>query len=244
MSDQRQKVAILGGGVGGIAAAFALTATDDLRSRYAVTVYQLGWRLGGKGASGRNAALGSRIEEHGLHIWFGFYENAFRIMRECYVELGRPPTAPLATLDAAFAPCGNLVLYEEHDGRWLGWPIDFASNSMQPGEPARLVAFWDMVHLALGWLRDLWTSLGRKRPELTVAAARHGGLVGWLRTVEREVESLFEVAATAAAVRSPISRSSRGPWTSFEPGSGAWSSASSITTSCASSSPAWIRPRA
>jgi uncharacterized protein with NAD-binding domain and iron-sulfur cluster len=200
MSDQRQKVAILGGGVGGIAAAFALTATDDLRRRYAVTVYQLGWRLGGKGASGRNAALGSRIEEHGLHIWFGFYENAFRIMRECYVELGRPPSAPLATLDDAFTPCGNLVLYEEHDGRWLGWPIDFASNSMQPGEPARLVAFWDMVHLALGWLRDLWTSLGRRRPELAAAAARHGGLIGWLRTVERDVESLFEVAATAAAV--------------------------------------------
>ena len=64
MSDQRQKIAILGGRVGGIAAAFALTSTDDLRSRYAVTVYQLGWRLGGR-ASGRNAALGSRIEEHG-----------------------------------------------------------------------------------------------------------------------------------------------------------------------------------
>jgi hypothetical protein len=71
---------------------------------------------------------------------------------------------------------------------------------MQPGEPARLVAFWDMVHLALGWLRDLWASLGRKRPELAAAAARHGGLIGWLRTVEREVESLFEVAATATAV--------------------------------------------
>jgi hypothetical protein len=121
-------------------------------------------------------------------------------MRECYAELGRPPSAPLATLDTAFAPCGNLVLYEEHDGRWLGWPIDFASNSMQPGEPAQLVAFWDMVHLALGWLRDLWTSLGRKRPELASAAARHGGLIGWLRTVEHDVESLFEVAATAAAV--------------------------------------------
>ena len=50
------KVAILGGGVGGMTAAFELTATPELRERYDVTVYQLGWRLGGKGASGRNAA--------------------------------------------------------------------------------------------------------------------------------------------------------------------------------------------
>ena len=56
----------------------------------------MGWRLGGKGASGRNAAHGSRIEEHGLHIWFGFYDNAFLTMRQCYEELARaPPTAAL-----------------------------------------------------------------------------------------------------------------------------------------------------
>jgi len=74
--DGRTKIAVLGGGAGGIAAAFELTATPELRERFEVTVYQLGWRLGGKGASGRNAAAGNRIEEHGLHIWFGFYDNA------------------------------------------------------------------------------------------------------------------------------------------------------------------------
>ena len=49
----------------------------------------MGWRLGGKGASGRGPS--GRIEEHGLHIWMGFYENAFRLMRECYAELARDP---------------------------------------------------------------------------------------------------------------------------------------------------------
>ena len=44
----------------------------------------MGWRLGGKGASGRGVA--DRIEEHGLHLWMGFYENAFRLMRDCYEE--------------------------------------------------------------------------------------------------------------------------------------------------------------
>ena len=71
------RVAILGGGAGGVTAAFELTATPDLREQYEVTVYQRGWRLGGKGASGRNQERGQRIEEHGLHMWMGFYEQAF-----------------------------------------------------------------------------------------------------------------------------------------------------------------------
>ena len=79
-------------------AAFELTATPELRERFDVTLYQLGWRLGGKGASGRNAAAADRIEEHGLHVWFGFYDNAFRVMRDAYSELGRPAGSPLARL--------------------------------------------------------------------------------------------------------------------------------------------------
>ena len=52
------EVAILGGGAGSLTAAFELTATPELRERYDVTVYQLGWRLGGKGASGRREIAG------------------------------------------------------------------------------------------------------------------------------------------------------------------------------------------
>jgi uncharacterized protein with NAD-binding domain and iron-sulfur cluster len=72
--SERRRVAILGGGAGSLAAAFELTATPELRERYDVTVYQLGWRLGGKGASGRRKVGdgAERIEEHGLHVWFGF----------------------------------------------------------------------------------------------------------------------------------------------------------------------------
>ena len=101
LHGERRRVAILGGGVGAITAAWALTEAPDWHERLDITVYQLGWRLGGKGASGRNAAMGQRIEEHGLHIWMGFYENAFRVMREVYAELGRDPAAPLATWDRA-----------------------------------------------------------------------------------------------------------------------------------------------
>ena len=48
----KTKVAVLGGGLGAMAAAYELTCTAELRERFEVTVYQQGWRLGGKGASG------------------------------------------------------------------------------------------------------------------------------------------------------------------------------------------------
>src|SRR5262245_4343374 len=88
------KAAIVGGGCAGMTTAFELTK-PALRGRYDVTVYQVGWRLGGKGASGRGPA--GRIEEHGLHLWMGFYDNAFGLMRECYGELARDPSrCPIA----------------------------------------------------------------------------------------------------------------------------------------------------
>ena len=71
-----------------MAAAFELTRREH-RGKYEITIYQVGWRLGGKGASGRGSA--DRVEEHGLHIWMGFYENAFKLLRECYAELNRDP---------------------------------------------------------------------------------------------------------------------------------------------------------
>ena len=80
----KQKIAILGGGVGALGTAWELTSVQGWEDRYDITVYQLGWRMGGKGASGRNQAVRNRIQEHGLHLWMGFYENAFRCIREAY----------------------------------------------------------------------------------------------------------------------------------------------------------------
>ena len=122
MASERKKVAILGGGVGSIAAAWELTSQLDWRERFeSVTVYQLGWRLGGKCASGRGQ--NARIEEHGLHVWGGFYYNAFRTMRACYQSLGRPAGAPLATVTDAFLPAPNVVWEEYVNGAWHNWPV-------------------------------------------------------------------------------------------------------------------------
>jgi uncharacterized protein with NAD-binding domain and iron-sulfur cluster len=128
------RVAILGGGCAGITAAFELSRPEH-RGRFAVTVYQQGWRLGGKGASGRGE--NGRIEEHGLHVWMGFYENAFRLLRECYAELGRDPESqPLAGWRDAFFPSPRIGLTEpREDGGWDEWTAFFPPMPGLPGDP-------------------------------------------------------------------------------------------------------------
>ncbi|MBV8522710.1 MAG: NAD(P)-binding protein, partial [Acetobacteraceae bacterium] len=41
-----RKIAIVGGGMAGLTAAYELTRTPELQQNHEVTVYQLGWRLG------------------------------------------------------------------------------------------------------------------------------------------------------------------------------------------------------
>ncbi|MGZ3451350.1 MAG: NAD(P)-binding protein [Polyangiales bacterium] len=130
----KQRIAVLGGGMGSLVTVFELTSLPGWREQYDITVYQEGWRLGGKGASGRNAAVHQRIEEHGLHILFGFYDNAFRVMRECYQELGRHPDAPLSTIEKAFEPADLIVMMEQVDGVWEEpWKLEAPRNSDVPG---------------------------------------------------------------------------------------------------------------
>lgn len=165
MSTQPRRIAILGGGVGAMTAAFWLTHRDGWQSDYQIDVYQIGWRLGGKGASGRNAAVAQRIEEHGLHIWFGFYDNAFRVMREAYAELGRAPDSPLATWDEAFKKQRLVCLTEAIDDAWRVWSI---LTPLMPGEPgtprdvanigAALAALLDQLH---AWVNE-WNGIAAK----------------------------------------------------------------------------------
>ena len=89
---RRQRVAILGGGMAGLATAWRLSESGWTTEFESITVYQRGWRLGGKGASSRG--VNGRIEEHGLHVWFGWYENALRLLQECYEELDRADRDP------------------------------------------------------------------------------------------------------------------------------------------------------
>ncbi len=128
------KIAIVGGGCASIAAAFELSRPEH-HGKYAITIYQVGWRLGGKGASGRGPA--DRIEEHGLHVWMGFYENAFRLLRECYSELNRDPRkCRLADWRDAFTPEPiNGVLDRLGSGAWHPRLTNFPPTDGLPGDP-------------------------------------------------------------------------------------------------------------
>jgi len=128
MSGEKTRVAILGGGVAGLTAAYALSEIDPTGERFDITLYQLGWRLGGKCASGRNGDFGQRIEEHGLHIWAGFYENAFTVMRSALNALNRAPGSPQATIGDCFKRQNEIFLAEQHGGKWLPWPLWFAPD--------------------------------------------------------------------------------------------------------------------
>ncbi len=147
----KQKVAILGGGVSALAAAYAMTSTQELRDTYDVTLYQLGWRLGGKGASGRNPDDHQRIEEHGLHIWFGFYENAFREMKKAYEDLGREE-GPIRTWKDAFHPHSYVVLEEKMQQGLMPWQFVFPTNTDEPGTGGLLPSPLAYAELAIEWL--------------------------------------------------------------------------------------------
>ncbi len=144
--SQKRKIAVLGGGMGAISAAFALTRLPDWSSRFEITIYQRGWRLGGKAASGRNMAAYGRVEEQGLHIWSGAFNQSIAMMRECYSampELGlRKPEAVLGTFDKAFKPLNHLFIPETFQtpngiARQEPWRINATAEatSETPTEP-------------------------------------------------------------------------------------------------------------
>jgi uncharacterized protein with NAD-binding domain and iron-sulfur cluster len=140
----KPNVHILGGGVGSITAAFYLSA-PRWQDRFAsITVHQLGWRLGGKGASGRDQSRDNRIEEHGLHVWFGFYENAFRMMDRCHDELDaihrtRGDDGTRArwethhrSVEASFHPLDSVGLMENAARSWRPWVATFPRREGLP----------------------------------------------------------------------------------------------------------------
>lgn len=120
----------------GVTAAWRLSEPGWEREFESVTIYQRGTRLGGKGASSRGAH--GRIEEHGLHVWLGYYDNAFRVLRECYEELDRSttdPDAPIRTWRDAVFPAAEVGLEDRFGEEWRHWIGSFAHNAMDPGDP-------------------------------------------------------------------------------------------------------------
>jgi uncharacterized protein with NAD-binding domain and iron-sulfur cluster len=157
-----RRVAILGGGMAGLSAAWSLSQ-PGCRDQFEVTVYQRGWQLGGKGASGRG--VNGRIEEHGLHVWLGYYENSFRLLRQVYEELDRPttdPPCPIASWRDAVAPADHVGVEDRRGGSWAHWVATFSRTRGEPGaheEPWQPLSVAEFARQGLTLLLDFFASI-------------------------------------------------------------------------------------
>ena len=79
-----------------------LTGQPGWMERNDITIYQLGWRLGGKGRSGRNRHYGQRTEEITDHALVGIYHNTKKLLKSLYKELNRSEGSPMRTFKEAF----------------------------------------------------------------------------------------------------------------------------------------------
>jgi uncharacterized protein with NAD-binding domain and iron-sulfur cluster len=134
-----------------LAAAYHLTVREP--GAYDITIYETSWRLGGKTASGRG--VNGRIEEHGLHVLFGSYHNAFRLMLDCYNRMaGGCGVGPERHkfqhfLDAVEPRHFGVIGDDRLDARdlgalgdgspdggkhWLPWYLQFPCNGDTPGD--------------------------------------------------------------------------------------------------------------
>lgn len=153
----KRRIAILGGGLASLSAAYELTSYDGWRDRYEVTLYQIGWRLGGKTSNGFGPA--DRIQERGIHIFQGWYQNAFRMVQDAYAYMeahNLAPGSPLPKWTDAFVP-DDATLFTEFDrtrGVWTNWPVIFPYDDKLPGT-AGPPPLHEILREAVGLLAEL-----------------------------------------------------------------------------------------
>jgi len=158
-----------------LATALELTRYPGWQEHYQLTIYQLGWRLGGKCATGRG--VHGRIEEHGIHIMQGWYHNTFRIMEEVYEERLRHGLAPRARYprfaDALEPDNGTLMPeYCRQHHRWETYPLNFPPNEEVPGQGGPLSP-WQNLHKLMSLGVELAAGLVYDRSRDPVRTAIH-----------------------------------------------------------------------
>jgi len=162
----KEKIAILGGGIGALTAAYQLTTVPDWQDRYEITVYQQGWRVGGKGASARNPDLNWRIEEHGPHVWFGFYFNAFHVIDDAYrycAEQGLLAAGGFQSWQEAFTPRNDAVVLDYARKSWRWWRLTLPELPGTPLSPAT-GDIWSLIEAGLRMLSARWAQVSAAVP--------------------------------------------------------------------------------
>jgi uncharacterized protein with NAD-binding domain and iron-sulfur cluster len=221
---RKPRVLILGAGMGGLSAAWELTSYPGWADLYDVTVHVLGWRVGGKTATGRGPA--ARVQEHGIHILQGWYHNLFRVMNEVYAERAGSDGAPpwkswydaLERNDSTF-----LTEYLPEARQWANTTVIFPRGDGLPGEGPPLSA-WEAIkklvalacELVLGspyargegpfarWILDHFFP----PPEAEATPTPGGRVAAAIRTAGDHIEHEASVIATHAIskIRSALDR--------------------------------------
>ena len=189
----KQRIAIVGGGMAALATAFELTQRADQQQRFEITIYQMGWRLGGKGATGRDSQ--GRAIEHGLHIWFGCYENAFRMLRTAYREWLPLPSQAIVTCDDALKAQRNSAIGDgdNSDIICLNWPVIPGKPGEGGADLSPLSAFSQMLKVMQCFYNQLHTV--QTPPELALSV----GTVELLKLAGVDIDKYVDIAAAREA---------------------------------------------
>ncbi len=194
-SFQRKKIVLLGGGIASLTTAYELTSVLGWENLYEITIYQMGWRLGGKCASGRNMTKHSpfhepdyRIQEHGLHIFLGFYENAFRMLKKCYDELGKD--GPFSSIEDGFKPHNLIVLEEYIKDHWVNLYFDFPTNDLKPWEGGPIVSLWDHITTTLKFIEQTYSDINLGKPD---SPKESNQLLSWIISTVKQLELGVEI---------------------------------------------------
>ncbi len=155
---KKKKITVLGGGMAALSAVHELTDYPDWKDHYEITVYQIGWRLGGKTSTGRGK--NNRIEEHGIHILQGWYDTTFRLLRDIYKERKEKNLAPKSPLQELFKDGlrrNNSTLMTDFDkqkGEWTNWPLIFPETEELPGDGEPL-STWDLIDKGIAMMLEI-----------------------------------------------------------------------------------------
>lgn len=155
--ENKKKIAILGSGMSSLTTAYELSSYANWQDHYEITIYQMGWRLGGKTATGRG--LNERIQEHGIHIAQGWYENAFRLIQDSYKECEKHnlmPDSPFQSWDDGFDREDTTLLthFDPKTNQWIKKNIIFPSNKYVPGQGGPL-PFSAIAHKVIGLVVEI-----------------------------------------------------------------------------------------
>ncbi len=134
------RLIILGGGIAGLTTAFyASEPGHEIVFPGGIHVYESTDRLGGKGASGRHTSdhVSHRIQEHGLHVWFGFYDNAFALLDRCHKYLEKQSekhhyqrwATSLRNVATGFRASSRLAVMDHDGSSWVPWVADFPEDA-------------------------------------------------------------------------------------------------------------------